>query len=877
MKLRWLLALLGPVAFLAVGPAFAEPRFSFHATPGKLPKDVVPAHYSLHIVPDPARDRFDGRAEIEIDVARPVPGLTLNAINLGFKAAQLRSGNGGETGLTVAIDAARETATLAPASGTIAAGRHRLRIDYTGAIGKHTQGLFRVPYKVNELGRLVEKTMLATHFEPVHARKLFPGWDEPAFRATFEIAVVVDEALTVVSNMPVARVTPQAGGRKEVAFARSVAMPTYLVALFIGEMDALEGEVDGIPLRIYTVKGRAGQAQYAMQATRQIVRYFNDYFDERYRLPKLDQVALPGGFGGAMENWGAIVYNEARLLLDPATSSLRLQQSIYGLIAHEIAHQWFGNLVTMAWWDNLWLNEGFASWMATKTAEHFHPQWRARLRNAPWVNHAMTEDARRTTHPVQTPVEHDSRAMDLFDAITYSKGEAFIHMLEGYLGEEAFRAGVRRYMRAHRLSNATTADLWHHLSEASGRDVAAFAAPWTEQPGFPVVKIAQRCNSGQAVVTLAQERFTLNDPKAVPLSWKVPVTLVSESGERKDLLLDAVPAEARFSDCNAVRAAGAGYYRVQYEEGAFNELLRDLDRLDVRERLQLLSDTFALMQAGRVDVTRYLRLVGRLRGETDRSVWDQVIESLRFLRSLIDAPEDRAPFDRNAAQVLAAPFARAGWDARAGEDADTPALRRSLIEALGRFGDQKVIAEARARFAARQAAPIDPAIRPAVLNIVGQHADPQAFDALLEMMRDATDVETKWQAQTALRHVADPKLQRRWMELLLGDVMTPGEAVYNLNHIGQDSDRPEPAWQFVRANLGAIYAKASPRERVHVLPEAAMAFADTARADEVIELTKAHLDPTAYYQAEKAADWIRLKAAVKAREAHRLTAWVRAR
>jgi aminopeptidase N len=863
------------LALLGAGVADAEPRFSFHSTPGKLPKEVLPAHYSMRFAPDLGKDRFEGRVEIDIDVAKPVNTLTLNAANLTFRSAVLVTGRV-EATLSAGVDAKNETVTLTPpAGGVIRAGRSRLRIDYTGPIGKHSQGFFQVPYKVREDGRLVDKKMLATHFEPVHARKMFPSWDEPAFRATFDIAVEIDERLTAVSNMPVLKVSPLPGGRKEVAFGRSVSMPTYLVALFIGEMDSLQDEVDGIKLGIYTVKGKAAQAGFAMQATKQIVRYFNDYFGERYPLPKLDQIAVPGGFGGAMENWGAILYIESRLVLDPAATSLRLQQSIYGLIAHEIAHQWFGNLVTMAWWDNLWLNEAFASWMATRTAEKFYPQWRAELRKAPWVEEAMLEDARKTTHPVQTPVEQDSRAMDIFDAITYNKGEAFITMLEGYLGENAFREGVRRYMRAHRFSNTTTADLWHHLSEASGQDVKAFAAQWTEQPGFPLVKVAQRCDGGRSVVTLTQERFTLNDPQATSLSWQVPVTLAAAGVESRPVLLGAAPAEVSLARCEPVRAVKAGYYRVLYDDASFAQLVGTLGKLDASDRLRLLSDSFALVQAGRADVTRYLRLVDRLGEETDRSVWDQVIDSLRFLRELIDAPADRAAFDRYAAAVLARPFAKAGWDAIPGENADTPTLRRSLIEALGKSGDGKIVREARVRFAARESKAIDPAIRPAVLNVVGRHADPVAFDALLAMMRGATDVESMWQAQSALRHVAEPKLQLRWMELLLTDELPPGEAVWNLNHVAQGSENPEPAWQFVRANLAAVYAKASPRGRVHVLPETALPFADAARADELMALTKAHLDAGALYQAEKVADWIRVKAAVRAREKERIVQWAK--
>jgi aminopeptidase N len=731
--------ILAAAALFCAAAAGAEPRFSFQSTPGKLPKDVVPKHYALRIVPAATQDRFEGRAQIEIEVARPVAAIELNAVDLDFGAARLYSG-AGPTALTAKFDRERETIALTPAAGPIAAGRYRLDIDYTGRIARHPNGLYQVRYKQREGEQLVDRIMLATHMEPVHARRLFPGWDEPVFRASFEITAVVDEALTAVSNMPVSAVKALPGGKKEVAFARSPPMPTYLVALFVGELDVLEDSVDGIALRIYTVRGKTDRAGYAMQATKQIVPFFNEYFGVRYALPKLDQVAVPGGSWGAMENWGAISYNEAVLLYDEAEPSLRQQQLVYGIIAHEVAHQWFGNLVTMAWWDNVWLNEGFASWMATKTAQRFHPDWKVRLRSALWRQHAMTEDARRTTHPIQTPVTDDTRAMDVFDAITYTKGEAFIGMLESYLGEDVFRDGIRRYMRAHQYSNTTTADLWHHLSEASGREVATLAAPWTEQPGFPVVKVVQRCANGRAEATLMQQRFTLNDPAAPRLTWKVPVTLADAADERHTVILDRAPQRLKLARCGLIRVnvGDTGYYRVQYDKRSFSRLARELGRLEVSDRLRVLADSFALMQAGGLDAGQYLALVDALGDEEDPRIWEHVIEALQFLGELIDAPADQAAFDRAVARVLGKPFARVGWSAQPDEDADHALLRRLLVDALGRAGDAATVREAQTRFAARESKPIDAAVRPALLNVVGRYADEATFYALLRWMRSAT-------------------------------------------------------------------------------------------------------------------------------------------
>jgi aminopeptidase N len=873
------LVLAAALLFCCTGPAVAEPRFSFAATPGKLPKDVVPRHYALRIVPAPTYDRFDAEALIDIEVVRPVAAIVVNAAELAFKSVKLRAGTGGEASLAASFDPQQETATLKPAIGPIAPGSYRLGIDYSGKIGKHPQGLYQIAYKERDRGRLVDKRMLATQMEPVQARRLFPGWDEPVFRATFDIVAVIEASLTAVSNMPLSRVEHRPDGRKEVSFARSVPMSTYLVALFVGEMDLLEDSVDGIRLGVHTVKGKRERARYAMQATKEIVRYFNGYFGEPYPLSKLDQIALPGGIPGAMENWGAIAYNEGRLLYDPGGDSLRQQQVVYGIIAHEIAHQWFGNLVTMAWWDNLWLNEGFASWMAGKTSERFNPRWGTRLRDALWKETALAEDARRTTHPIQTPVENDARAMDVFDSITYAKGAAVLRMLEGYLGEDVFRAGVQAYMRAHRFSNTTTADFWHHLSAASRQNIGKLVAGWTEQPGYPVVKVLQQCENGAAAVTLAQERFTLNDPGAAPLAWNVPVILADAAGGRRTVLLEREPRKLGFERCGAMlaNAGDRGYYRSQYDDRNLQRLVPALQGLAAPDRLRLLADTFALAQAGRVDATRYLALVENLGAETDRTIWEQVTGALSFLRELIGSPGDRAIFDRYAAGLLETPFARLGWDARPGEAADAPLLRRLLIEALGRAGHEAVVREAQSRFAARAKKAIDPAIRPAVLNVTGRHADAATFEALLERMRNATDMTDKWEAQAALRQVRDPRLLQRLMELLLTDELPPSDAVFDLTHIGEDSGRVEIVWRFVLEHLPAILAKASPRGRPRVLPDAASGFSDAARADELIALTKAHLDSTAMYQAEKGADWIRLKAAVKAREARRAIDWARAR
>src|SRR5207302_372221 len=453
----------------------------------------------------------------------------------------------------------------------LAAGDHALSLRFTGKINQQGQGLFYMRYQ--EQGSGARKVMLGTQFEATDARRFFPCWDEPAFRARFQLSVVVPENWMAVSNMPIASQQKVTGGR-EVSFQPTPSMSSYLNVFCAGEFDAVEAETEGVKLRIITTKGKAESGRYALESTAQILYYYNQYFGIPYPLPKLDQLAIPGGFGGAMENWGGITYYESALLFDPKKSSASTRQRIYEVVAHETAHQWFGDLVTMAWWDNLWLNEGFASWMGSKCTAHFNPDWEVWLarniqrdparRTGIAQEVAMEGDARSTTHAIQQPVANESDANSAFDDITYRKGQSFLRMLESFLSEDVFRDGVRRYIAAHQYSNSTTADLWNALSDASGKPVGEIAAAWTEQPGFPVVMMKR---DGEKV-SLSQERFTINFPNAPALQWKIPLTwfVVSENKIESRLMNDKIENLPAIAADRVIKlnANGAGNYRVQY-------------------------------------------------------------------------------------------------------------------------------------------------------------------------------------------------------------------------------------------------------------------------------------------------------------------------
>ena len=575
--MRYLVSAL--LVFLVVTRMHAEAKFDFASTPGKLPKDVRPTEYSIRIAPDLQKLTFTGSETVRLHAKKPVTKLVLNALEMEIASASLDGRPLPEK--AIVLDETEQTLTL-NLPNELSAGDHELALAFSGKINAQGQGLFYARYQ--EQGTNEKKVMLGTQFEATDARRMFPCWDEPSFRARFQLTVIVPENFTAVSNMPVEGEEKVAGG-KEVRFSTSPSMSSYLVVLVAGELDSIAAEKDGVKLRVVTTKGKAEMGRYALESAARILQYYNDYFGVPYPLPKLDLIAIPGGFGGAMENWGGITYYESVLLFDPENSSIETKQDIFAVVAHEMAHQWFGNLVTMAWWDNLWLNEGFASWMGSKCTDHFNPEWNEWLRrNVPRdpsrrigfpKDTAMQSDARSTVHSVQQPIATEAEAGSAFDEITYRKGQSIIRMLESFLGEEVFRDGIRKYIAAHKYSNTTTADLWQALTEVSGKPVGEIAPGWTEQKGFPVVKVEREKDT----IKLTQERFTVHFPDPPALQWQIPLTyLTLDQPATSGFLLREKNASLpnEFPDDKAIKfnVEDAGYYRVEYDRASWDLLRR---------------------------------------------------------------------------------------------------------------------------------------------------------------------------------------------------------------------------------------------------------------------------------------------------------------
>jgi aminopeptidase N len=857
----------------------AEKPFDFASTPGKLPKNVVPEQYAIRITPDIEKRTFSGAETIELNARESVKQLVLNAVEIKISKAAIDGK--AIPASAIKLDAKNETLTLL---ADLAVGRHQLEFEFTGKINQAGIGLYYAPYQ--EQGSGAKKMMLGTQFEATDARRMFPCWDEPSFRARFQLTAVVPENFTAVSNMPIEGETKVAGG-KEVRFAATPPMASYLNVFCAGELDAIQARKGDVTHSVVATKGKAAMGHYALESSQQILDYFNDYFGQPYPLPKLDHIAVSGGFGGAMENWGGITYYESRLLFDPEKSSAETKQGIYEVIAHETAHMWFGDLVTMAWWDNLWLNEGFASWMGTKVTAKFNPDWEVWLSKTtprdPTRRHgigkeaAMEGDARSTTHPIQQPIATEAEASSAFDDITYRKGQSFLRMLESFLGEDVFRDGIRRYMAAHKLSNTTTADLWNALAKASGKPVADIAAAWTQQPGFPLVKVA-RDSAGK--ITLTQERLTVHFDKAPPLEWKIPLTY-EVPGEPAAAGLLMTSKSLELPNTSADRAIkfnveGAGNYRVQYDEASWKLLLADLPKLSVPDRVNLLSDAWALVQANRVSLSFYLGLVEKLPTKTELAEREQIIHVFDFTNRLLAAEPSREKFQKYARSILRPSFDEVGWEPKSGEPVRIALLRASLIKALGDLNDKEIVAGCRDRFDKYLADPksLAPDLRPSVLAVVGRYADEATWNRLHDLGLKTTSIEEKQNYYDALAASIDPKLAGRTLEISLGDELPTSRATYLVGKVGRQSDHPEVAWNFAKAHMKQLLAKTDALAANSYPPSLFNLFSDPARIAELQQYAKADLPATSAKDVTKAVDEIGFRADLKRRVVTEMASWL---
>jgi aminopeptidase N len=857
-------------------PAHAAPQPARAAVTTQLPRTAVPRHYDVLIAPEATKGTFGGKVTITLDVIAPTDAITLNAADLAFTRATLTPAAGKALDARTSIDAAAQTATFTFAR-KLAPGRYQLALDYTGVIGTQAAGLFSLDYATHD----GKKRALYTQFENSDARRMIPSWDEPFYKATFALSADVPAGDAAVSNMPIVRRTMLPDGRARLVFAPSPKMSTYLLFFALGEFERVTKMAEGTELGVVTRRGGSSQAAFVLNESAAILKEYNDYFGVRYPLPKLDNIAAPGRsqFFGAMENWGAIFTFEYAMLLDPAISTQHDRQEAFATVAHEMAHQWFGDLVTMAWWDDLWLNEGFASWMENRMMTRLHPEWNTALKVVAVHDRAMLRDSVVTTHPVVQHIATVEQASQAFDDITYQKGESVIRMLENYVGETAWRDGVRAYMRKHKYGNTVSDDLWASIEKAAGKPVKAIAHDFTLQPGVPLVRVgAPACVNGESVVLLTQGEYSRDQPNRKPLTWQVPV-VAQTLGSSKQARTVVTKGQATLAvpGCGAlvVNAGQNGYYRTLYSPQAFDALSVQFGALAPVDQLGLLADSWALGLAGLAPVDNLLDLAAGTPERADPQVLAKLTEVFMQIHALYGADSPRRQrFDNYAIARLAPVLARIGWDAASGEAQTVGSLRADLIEALGAFQHPPTLGEAQRRYLALQREPgsVPAALRQPVLAVVARNNDVAGWAALRAAAKAEKTPMVKDQLYLLLASVEDKGLSERALELALTDEPGATNSAEMVRQVAQHA--PELAFDFALANMAKMNTRIDESSRSRFFPSLATASGDAAMIGKVERYAAANLAEGARRDAETAVAEIRDRIKVRQDRLPEIDGWL---
>ncbi|MEO6227965.1 MAG: M1 family metallopeptidase [Thermomonas sp.] len=845
----------------------------------QLPANVRPSHYAIEVTPHADKMAFDGKVKIYLQVLDPTSTIMLQAVNMTFSNSSLAmtGGKGGKPMVAkVSVDAENQTATFA-FDKPLAPGSYTLSTDYTGVINTQANGLFALDYQTDS----GKQRALYTQFENSDARRFIPSWDEPNFKATFDLSVNAPAGQMVVSNMPVSSTKDTGKGMQQVVFQTSPKMSTYLLFLGMGEFDRATLADNGVEIGVIAQKGKVAQAQFALEASRDVLHEYNDYFGVQYPLPKLDNIAAPGRsqFFSAMENWGAIFTFEYSLLLDPSISNVSDQQRVFTTAAHEIAHQWFGDLVTMAWWDDLWLNEGFATWMEGRTTQKLHPEWDIDNVDAAYTSRgAMGGDAYATTHPIVQHVATVEQASQAFDGITYGKGSAVIGMLEDYVGSDAWRDGVRSYIKLHAYGNGVTDDLWQQVDKAApGKQFIQVAHDFTLQPGVPLITASATCTDGKTVVSLVQGEYTIDRPGKTPLRWHVPVS-VRSGGNTVRVLVDG-KASAELPSCGApvlLNAGQKGYFRTLYAPAQFKALSDGYAKLPVVDQLGVMMDASALAAVGLQPESDMLDLTIKVPLDASPNLWQMVAGSIGGLDDMFEGnPKRQEAAKKFARSRLSPKFQQLGWENREGDSATTKQLRSSLIGILSNLGDDKVLAEARARFARAATDPkaMPPELRRTILGIVARNADTATWDKLHKMAQDEKSSMIRDQYYGLLASAKDKALAQRALDMALTDEPGATNSAGMISSVSREHS--EMAFDFAVAHREQVDKLVDSTSRARFYPGLGYSAKDLKMVDKIKAYSDAYIAPTSRREAETVMTGIKTRLKLRAQRLPQIDAWLK--
>jgi aminopeptidase N/puromycin-sensitive aminopeptidase len=783
-----------------VAAVIASSAFCLQAQ--RLPEGTHPEHYTLTLTPDLKTATFTGKETIDVTLTQPTATITLNAAEIVFKSVTA-SVNGKDTPAQVALDKSKEQATFTFAS-PLPAGNVALKIDYTGILNDQLRGFY--------LSKTERRNYAVTQFEPTDARRAFPSFDEPAMKATFDITLVVDKGDTAISNTNIVADVPTDSGKHAIHFAVTPKMSTYLVAFLVGDFECNSGEADGVPIRSCATPDKVALGKYALSAAEFVLHYYDTYFGIKYPMPKLDMIALPDFEAGAMENFGAITYRETDLLIDEKTASEDSKKNVAQVVAHEMAHQWFGDMVTMQWWNNLWLNEGFATWMENKPVAAWKPEWKVPEDVAEGLNGTLNLDAQKVTRTIRAEANTPDEINEMFDGITYGKAGAVLGMVENYLGEETFRQGVHNYLAAHIYGNATAEDFWDAQTANSHKPVDKIMSSLVSQPGEPLLTF-DRANNGK--VTVSQERFFLNSKDATgeDQTWTLPVCFKSTNEatatcEVLDKTQQQIPIpSAPFFYANA---RGAGYYRTGYAPFDYKRIVANIETgLQPTERIVFLGGQFALTRAGQASIGDFLNLAAAVKADPNPNVLSVVASALGTTYTQIaGSPQERQALNAWVQNTYGPEYTALASSSKT-DTLEKRELRATLFQILGGANDPKVIADAKSITVKYLADPgsVDSSLATPAQYIAAANGDAALFDQLQKVYETSKNPDQQESALRALVVFKDPTLEKRGLDYAVSGKVRNQDAVIQFAIALQDSNTRELAWQYIQDNWPKVQAQ----------------------------------------------------------------------
>lgn len=809
-----------------------------------LSKDIDPLHYRLTMQPDLKMFVFTGEEEILLSIKNPTKSITLHADEIDVTRALFNDSLEGE----IEHDDVSETVTIRFAK-PLPIGEGRLHLDFTGIHNDMLKGFYRSKYYVD--GQ--EHYMAVTQFEATDARRAFPCFDEPARKATFTVTLIIPEDHTAISNTVEIESQLLGNGLKSVTFAETPIMSTYLLAMIVGKFEYVEKKTkEGVTVRVFVTPGKKNQAKFALDCGEKILSFFTDYFGIDYPLPVLDMIAIPDFAAGAMENWGAITYRETALLIDDEHSSTANKQRVALVIGHELAHQWFGNLVTMDWWTNLWLNEGFASYIEYLAVDHLFPDWDF------WTqfvfldqSRALELDSLENTHPIEVEIEDPNDINEIYDAVSYSKGASIIRMLAEYLGYDDFKKGLRKYLKRHAYKNATTEDLWQALEEVSGKPVKKIMDNWTKKAGYPLITVSEQKNA----LVLSQSRFyssALSQKHSKDTTeWIIPLNALASDQQKQTyhLMENKTLQLVNGSKWVKFNAGEKSFVQVSYPQHLLDNLedaVRE-GKLKKEDRFGILRDLFILAEAGKASADQALKMSMAFRSENAYIVWAELATELSKVANLVSEEPYVEDFRAFARKMFADVVQQVGFLPKRGEDHMQKLLRSVVLGQSAKYGNEAIIEEGKKLFqqVVTGKNKLDADLRGVVYTIAARNGDEETYDQLLKLYRNETLEQERDRILLALSSFKQKELIKKALQFSLSNEVRSQDSFKVAMITGMDMHGKYITWEFIKNKWDEILNRYSGTYLICRFITPMDSFIHQEQAQELKEFFKIHKAPSA--------------------------------